>query len=457
MDKFLENTQVIVRAVGLSKKYALYSSPGDRLREIFNPFRKKFHKDFWAVNNASFSLEKGKTYGIVGPNGSGKSTLLQLIAGILMPTAGEIQTFGKVSALLELGAAFNPEFTGRHNSVLNGIVMGLSEAEAKDHLPEIEMFANIGEFFDLPVRMYSSGMFLRLAFSVLVSMDPDILMIDEALAVGDARFQRKCYDKLHEFKDAGKTLIFVSHDMEAMVRLCDEAFLMSKGSIVSSGEPKMIRDLYRELTYTGKITFSESGGHSEDVSGEGQEVDACDLQDGKEEALFSSFVSGHLDCDNFPERPSYNSGEQVFGSGRSLLWDYCLLVDGHQAPSTIPYGTTLLVYVRIKTVHELNDPECGMVLRSKNGQMVYGVNNEMDQSAFEMIDTADGIVFGFSLKILLQEGDYFLDLGLSEKVFGNNEMSHFRGAAIHIAVGSGPPFDGIVDLQDASFKAGQTN
>jgi ABC-type polysaccharide/polyol phosphate transport system ATPase subunit len=231
----------------VSKKYKLFNSPQERVWEALHPFKKKFHRDFWALKEVSLQIQKGQTLGIIGRNGSGKSTLLQLMAGVLKPTSGTIEVSGRISALLELGAGFNPEFTGRENIRFYGLLMGLSDVEIKNKIPEIETFADIGEFIDQPVKIYSSGMFVRLAFSAAIHVDPDILIIDEALAVGDAKFQHKCYQKFREFQEQGKTIIFVTHDMHAILKHCDHAFLMEAGSIVVSGKPSEVVHHYHEL------------------------------------------------------------------------------------------------------------------------------------------------------------------------------------------------------------------
>ncbi|MFN8517562.1 MAG: ABC transporter ATP-binding protein [Chloroflexia bacterium] len=225
-----------VSVAGLSKAYRLYRRPSDRLRELLWPRRQR-GKVFWALRDVSLAIPQGQVLGLIGPNGSGKSTLLQLIAGVLQPTSGAVAAHGRVTALLELGAGFNPEFTGRENIMLNATLLGLTEAEARAHTPEIIEFAGIGQFLDQPVKTYSSGMYVRLAFAIAVSVQPDILIVDEALAVGDAYFQQRCMRRMRQFRDEGKTIIFVSHDTAAVKALCDRAILLREGQIVDDGRP----------------------------------------------------------------------------------------------------------------------------------------------------------------------------------------------------------------------------
>lgn len=248
MDQFAISVQ------NVSKKFRLFNSPKERLLEALHPFNKKYHKEFWALKDINFEVKKGQTIGIIGRNGSGKSTLLQIVCSILRPTSGTITVKGKISSLLSLGAGFNPEFTGRENVIMNGVLSGFSEQEMRRRLPVIEAFADIGEFIDQPMKIYSSGMSVRLAFAAAINIDPDILVIDEALAVGDAKFQHKCFQKFHEFQDAGKTILFVSHSTDAVIRHCDYAILLEKGQIIEIGEPKIITNYYIDLLFSGKIS-----------------------------------------------------------------------------------------------------------------------------------------------------------------------------------------------------------
>lgn len=228
----------------LQKMYHLYDKPIDRLKEVLHPRRKSYHKAFYALRDISLTINRGESVGIVGVNGSGKSTLLKIITGVLNPTEGKVETYGKVAALLELGAGFNPEYTGRDNIYLNGTMMGYSEEEMAQRVQPIIDFADIGDFIDQPVKTYSSGMFARLAFAVAINVSPDILIVDEALAVGDTRFQVKCIDKMKELKDQGTTILFVSHATEQIKRFCTRAVWIREGCIYEDGEASQVVDLY---------------------------------------------------------------------------------------------------------------------------------------------------------------------------------------------------------------------
>lgn len=222
---------VIISVKNLSKKFRRYASVADGVKEVLHPLRKKYHKEFWALKNISFEIKRGQSLGIVGHNGSGKSTLLQILCRILHPTEGEVNVYGRVSALLELGAGFHPQFTGRENIYLSGAIMGFNREKIEEKFQDIVDFADIGDFIDQPVRTYSSGMFIRLAFATAINVDPDVLIIDEALAVGDAEFQIKSLNKIKEFKRQGKNLVIVSHDVLVINKLCDRVILLDHGSV----------------------------------------------------------------------------------------------------------------------------------------------------------------------------------------------------------------------------------
>ncbi|MBT2763312.1 MULTISPECIES: ABC transporter ATP-binding protein [Paenibacillus] len=238
---FYEN---VISLKNITKVYKMYNKPQDRLKQFLYRKKRDFFREFRALTDVSFEVSKGITLGIVGKNGSGKSTLLQIIAGTVSATEGEVNIKGRIAALLELGSGFNPEFTGRENVYLNGSIMGLSEREINDRMTQIEEFAEIGDFIDQPVKSYSSGMFVRLAFACAVNVDPDILIVDEALAVGDMQFQLKCIDKMKEFKKQGKTIIFVSHDTYSIKNFCDEVIWMKEGSIYRRGNVQVVTNEY---------------------------------------------------------------------------------------------------------------------------------------------------------------------------------------------------------------------
>src|ERR1700735_5090149 len=250
-------TGYLLLVQNVSKLYRLYKSPFDRIREL-NPLRHKpLHTDFWALRDISFSVDRGEVVSLVGPNGCGKSTLLQVISGILKPTTGRVVTRGRVAALLELGAGFNPEFSGRENVFINGEIMGISRAEMQRNLPLIEAFAEIGDFIHRPVKEYSSGMYVRLAFSTAIHVNPDILIVDEALAVGDAVFANRCIRKFEELREKKTTILFVSHDLGLVKQLSNRAIFLMNGKIEAEGQPKHVIDKYIGVVLERQKAFDQ--------------------------------------------------------------------------------------------------------------------------------------------------------------------------------------------------------
>lgn len=286
-----ENSAVEVE--NLSKIYKLYERPVDRLKESINPFGKKYHNKFYALNDVSFNVNKGETIGILGRNGSGKSTLLQIITGVLSPTKGRVNVNGKISALLELGAGFNPELSGIDNVYLNGTIMGYGKEEMDKKMDKIISFADIGEYIHQPVKMYSSGMFVRLAFAVAINVDPDVLIVDEALAVGDMQFQLKCIDKIKTFKKQGKTILFVSHDPYQVRNFCDQAIWLMDGKIHNRGDVNLITEMYIDFMKHGLEDTSNVQGH-----------------DQKTKIMLSIDKVSISDISN-KERKDYNFGESI--------------------------------------------------------------------------------------------------------------------------------------------------
>ena len=259
-------SEIAVKIENLSKVYKLYHSPSDRLKETFHLFRKTYHEEFYALKDISFDIEKGKTIGIIGQNGAGKSTLLKILTGVLTPSAGRYTVKGTVSSLLELGAGFNPDLTGLENVYFNGAVLGFTQDEMDEKIDKILAFADIGKFIHQKVKMYSSGMFVRLAFSVAVQVDPDLLIVDEALSVGDIRFQQKCYRRMRDFKNSGKTVLFVTHDQGTVTNFCDYVYWLKDGHVFEQGLPKEVVQKYISyMSYGLETKASQALDHVEPV------------------------------------------------------------------------------------------------------------------------------------------------------------------------------------------------
>ncbi len=294
---------IAISVKNLSKKYRLYDSPQHRLKEALNPFRKKYHHDFWALSDISFDVRRGETIGIIGRNGSGKSTLLQIVAGTLTPTTGEVAVQGRSAGLLELGSGFNPQFTGRENVFMNGAILGIDHSEMEKRFDEIEGFAGIGDFMDQPVRAYSSGMVVRLAFAVSVCVEPDVLIVDEALSVGDIAFQFKCMERLYKLTKSGTTLLFVSHDMGMIKTFCDRVIYLNNGCERASGPPEKMSELYildmrdeqrQKLAGQSPITVKTFIGNSEGIAFGTKDGRVVKAEFASTGGLTSTFVTGDI-------------------------------------------------------------------------------------------------------------------------------------------------------------------
>jgi len=345
---------VALRVEDVSKQYRIYARPGDRLKETLTRGRLKRHREFWALRNVGFEVEAGTTTGVIGPNGCGKSTLLQIIAGTLEPTSGSVWREGRVAALLELGAGFDPEGTGVENVYMNAALMGLSRRETDRLFPDIERFAEIGDFIRQPVKTYSSGMFVRLAFAVAANVEPDILVIDEALAVGDAVFQHRCLRRIKEIQERGATVLFVSHDAAAIRALCTRAILMSAGRVLSDGVPIEVLNHYQKTVMEREQAYEEA----EELAAEGGRG-----EEGREPS--ESFA---------PLRYTYRHGD---GSAEIVSAE---LLDASRRPvAVVETGTPVTVRVRARFQREVDDAVFGFLINDSRGVHAYGTNTKEQQ------------------------------------------------------------------------------
>jgi len=321
----------------VSKRYRLYKTPFDRIREL-SPFRREpLHEDFWALRDISFSVDRGEVVSLVGPNGCGKSTLLQVISGILQPTMGRVVTRGRVAALLELGAGFNPEFSGRENVFINGEIMGIPRAEMERNLPSIEAFAEIGDFIHRPVKEYSSGMYVRLAFSTAIHVNPDILIVDEALAVGDAVFANRCIRKFEELREKKTTVLFVSHDLGLVKQLSHRAIFLLNGRIEAQGEPKHVIDKYIAVVLERQKAFE------------------------------------------ITDRRLHPSATNRHGDGASEILEVSL-VDAHGQPCrVVSSGDAVTIRIRTAFRRDGVEPMVGILIRNRIGMEIYGTNTGIEQ------------------------------------------------------------------------------
>lgn len=386
--KYKDVKMPAIKVDNLNKIYKLYDSRKDRLKESMNPFKKKYHRDFYALKDVSFEIQKGETVGIIGKNGSGKSTLLKIITGLIAPTSGHIEVDGKVSALIELGAGFNPEYTGIENIYLNGTIMGFSKQEIDEKLDDIIAFADIGDYIHQPVKMYSSGMHIRLAFAVSINVEPEILIIDEALAVGDIRFQQKCYRKINDFRDNKKTILFCTHDTGAVLNFCTSCLWISNGNIMDYGETEIITNAYQAYMYYDQEVKTEL------PSG------VKDLKENKKQILPWQSVS---DCN-------------YFGEGGAHITDVCFyLKDTDEAVNTLKGGEKVVLGVRAKVNDDLNMPIIGFNFKNSHGIVAFGTNTYQERMAMEELLGLEMIeVFFTFIFPPLTNGTYSVDVALAD-------------------------------------------
>jgi lipopolysaccharide transport system ATP-binding protein len=354
----------VVLVQNVSKLYKLYRRPADRLREALPFVERQFHTDFWALRDIGFQVEKGETLALVGPNGSGKSTLLQIVAGILQPTQGRVVTRGRIAALLELGAGFNPEFSGRENVFLNGEIMGLTRAEIERAMPSIEAFAEIGEFIARPVKEYSSGMYVRLAFATAIHVDPEILIVDEALAVGDAVFANRCVRKFEELRERKITVLFVSHDLGLVKQLSSRAILLLNGRMEAQGAPSDVINRYIGLVLEKQQAPQEKQ----------RRFDA-----------------------------SYRHGDGV-----SEILGVDLLNATGQPATSVSGGETVTVRVRSRFHRAACDPMVGILIRNRIGMDVYGTNSQIEKKHLGSYNPGDELEVDFQFGCWLTPQQYTL-------------------------------------------------
>jgi len=443
-------SDIAIRVKNIFKKYRLFFSPKERLKEALHPFRKQYHNEFWALKDVSFDVPKGQTLGILGRNGSGKSTLLQIIASVLQPTSGSIEVNGRVSALLELGAGFNPEFTGRDNVILNGAIQGVSRDEMIERMPEIEAFADIGEFFDQPVKTYSSGMFVRVAFAAAINVDPDILIVDEALAVGDTKFQARCFDAFREFQSLGITIIVVSHDVHMITRLCDRAIVIEHGSINYDGEIDAAVNCYDNLMF--------GGGEHSIVNEHTQQHDDADENVKTDESTREGFQSDVQHSladksseDRFSTRRSYNAQHTQIGDGRAAVIDYLLVSDGVVDPVRIKRNTCVDLYVKVFFKDSLSNPSFGMAIKTIDGTVIYGTNTKMQGIPINTIQAGSIKVFRCSFYARLASGKYLMNIGIDDCLLSSSQIADARRGIICLEIDAPSDIAGVADFM-ATFQ-----
>jgi lipopolysaccharide transport system ATP-binding protein len=392
---------VAISVHNVGKMYYLYDRPQDRLKQAFLWGRKKLYREFWALRDISFEVKRGETVGIIGQNGSGKSTLLQIIAGTLTPTTGEIQVNGRVTALLELGAGFNPEFTGRENVYMNGAILGISEAEMRERFDDITAFADIGEFIDQPVKIYSSGMYVRLAFAIATSVEPDILIVDEALAVGDVYFQQRCMRRMREFKESGKAIIFVTHDPAAVKSLCDRAIWLNQGRIRDVGAPERVVG-----RYLAAVLFDQQEREVAQTTLPQSEVKQA-VSEGQQQVTPSQ--------EALPPETVIPNIDRRFGDERAEIIGIGVYDENNQKVTSIAHGRTVQIRVSVHFKARVPQPIVGYILRDRLGVDVGSSNTYIEGVLLPPGQPGDIYTVRFVVDLpLLCPGPYSLAVAISD-------------------------------------------
>lgn len=443
--------EMAIEVVGLSKRYEIYAEPQDRLKQMVLPRLRRlvgaepalYFREFWALRDVSFKVMRGEAVGIIGRNGSGKSTLLQMICGILTPTTGTVTSPGRVAALLELGAGFNPEFTGRENVFLSGLVYGIPEDVLKARYQDIVDFAEIGEHIDQPVKTYSSGMYVRLAFAVASFSDPEILVVDEALSVGDVYFQRKCFRRIDELREAGCTLLFVTHSTDTLLQLCDRGIVLDQGRMVFDGPTKPAVAEYLRRVFGARVS------HEQDPSAKPHDPAAVHDNHGATETDDSQYLVTSGSREMFGTRAGYNRSEVRLGDGTATVLDF--LIKGQRGDSPIVHAREDFSLMLKYGFHRAAERVIfGVQIRTREGLIAYSANTFTVEN--RLYDFASGalVISEFHLKNALLPGQYFVSVGVSQ--FDNEGVEigacdRRIDAIILTVIGDRRHTNGLVDMQ----------
>lgn len=443
------SSEFAIRVENLSKCYQIYDQPRDRLKQFILPrlqstFRiapKQYFREFWALKNVSFEITRGETVGIIGRNGSGKSTMLQMICGTLNPSHGNITTHGRIAALLELGSGFNPEFTGRENIYMNGAVLGLNREEIDQRFNDIKAFADIGEFIEQPVRTYSSGMMVRLAFAVIAHVDADILVVDEALAVGDAFFTQKCMRFIRHFQSNGGTLLFVSHDTGAVVNLCSKAILLRDGQIVEIGSPKDVSEHYLSTLYKSSQVIDGVMPHAESAFPH-TDNKPIEYRDMREDLINSSTLRNDIEIFLF------NLDSDGFGTGEAKIESVRLLDKDGTPLAWIVGGEDVTLEVRCLAFNNLLRPIVGFQFKDRLGQTIFAENTYLVyQHKSQPVSGGGKLVARFYFRLpVLPTGDYSIAVALADGSQDNHIQHHWLHEALIVKVHASSVCFGLIGV-----------
>ena len=439
-----ETNSLAISVQDVTKVYRLYEKPIDRLKESMSISHKSYHRDFYALNGISFQVEKGQTVGIIGTNGSGKSTILKIITGVLTPTTGKVKVNGKISALLELGAGFNMDYTGIENVYMNGTMMGYTRKEMDAKLQDILDFAEIGDFVYQPVKTYSSGMFVRLAFALAINVEPEILIVDEALSVGDVFFQSKCYRRMEEIRKSGTTILMVTHDMGSIIKYCDRVVLLNKGEFIAEGKPGRVVDMYKKIL-AGKLEALKEELRLE------EERKNADI--GPESIELSDF-SGGMDLGGSGDKETLmrdkltiNPDRTEYGDGRAEIYDLGLLDERGNVTNLLLKGEMFTIRERIRFHAALEAPIFTYTIKDKKGTELTGTNTLYEGADIKPVKAGDSYTVEFTQKMNLQGGEYLLSMSCTGFEQGEHVVYHRLYDVTSITVISNKNTVGVYDME----------
>ena len=444
MSKRKEEQNLAIQVEDVTKIYRLYEKPIDRLKETVSVTHKNYHRDFYALNGISFQVKKGETVGIIGTNGSGKSTILKIITGVLTPTTGKVKVNGKISALLELGAGFNMDYTGIENVYMNGTMMGYTRKEMDAKLQDILDFAEIGDFVYQPVKTYSSGMFVRLAFALAINVEPEILIVDEALSVGDVFFQSKCYRRMEEIRKSGTTILMVTHDMGSIIKYCDRVVLLNRGEFIAEGKPGRVVDMYKKIL-AGKLEALKEELRLE------EERKNADI--GPESIELSDF-SGGMDLGGSGDKEALmrdkltiNPDRTEYGDGRAEIYDLGLLDERGNVTNLLLKGEMFTIRERIRFHAALEAPIFTYTIKDKKGTELTGTNTLYEGADIKPVKAGDSYTVEFTQKMNLQGGEYLLSMSCTGFEQGEHVVYHRLYDVTSITVISNKNTVGVYDME----------
>lgn len=428
-------SEVAIRVDDVSKLYKLYDKPSDRLKESLGLTRKKLYKEHYALYNVSFDVKRGETVGIIGTNGSGKSTILKIITGVLNPSGGHVEIDGRISALLELGAGFNMEYTGIENIYLNGTMIGFSREEIDAKMQDILDFADIGDFVHQPVKTYSSGMFVRLAFAVAINIDPEILIVDEALSVGDVFFQAKCYKKFEDFKKMGKTILFVSHDLGSISKYCDRVVLLNRGKKLAEGTPKEMVSMYKRIM-VNQDKAEEIAAHQMDMSSL-EEDDEKEIKEAACEGQWKNHYNLNPDVDEY-------------GNGAAEIEDFAIIDENGNYTNAIVKGTRFRLKSKVKFKQDVHDPIFTYTFKNIQGVAITGTNTMYEKKDVPLAKEGETYVATFEQDMFLQGGEYLLSMSCTGYRDGEFQVYHRLYDVCNVTVVSDKNTVGFYDMNSVT-------